>query len=634
MLTGHEKVRDNPSVFSVCPVPGRGTILSSGADDTVREWDLATGSCTRVLRSDSAAAPPLPDDFVPFGFARASKHELCVSADRRFVLCSVGGQIGVWDYATGNVLHVLTGHTNSVTSVGATADGRYALSASTDSTVRVWDLATGRPVRTLSGHGKEVSSVRAAADGAFAISHDHAARVWELTTGRCVRTIAPASSAALTADERRVLTINADKDVHSTEWRDGVPAAFQVARPRDVSDLVEADSKVTALVERALAAKADGDVRGSLSFLREARQKPGYEHATRVTDAWHRLYDNCVRVDLRTVHPAAVFTGSREAVETVAVTPEGTHVLAGTYDGKTQLWDLSAERVVRDFGDKLSSIDAVSLTPDGALLAAASRQGIQVWETHSGTLRRELEHSRGIEMLHLTPDERRLVVSDIDRNVMVWDLATGQRERTFSISTAEGDFHWTRALAVTPDGRHAVSTHFDGTLRLWELSSGWCVRILGQGPTYARCGCVTGDGRQVVTAGRDGEIQVWDLRTGECVRTLTGHTETVWSLAMTAGDRHVLSAGEDGAIRIWDLPTGRCLRTLTGHAGTVYSVSVTPDGHRAVSGGLDGTIRVWELDWELTPQDLTDCSNHSSAPFSSGAVRRGPNVTPACCGSH
>lgn len=125
----------------------------------------------------------------------------------------------MWDHATGAVLHVLTGHTNSVTSVCTTPDGRYALSASTDSTVRVWDLATGRPVRTLSGHGGEVSSVRAAADGAHAITHDHAARVWELTSGRCVRTIAPASSAALTADERRVLTINTDKDVHGMAGR-------------------------------------------------------------------------------------------------------------------------------------------------------------------------------------------------------------------------------------------------------------------------------------------------------------------------------------------------------------------------------------------------------------------------------
>lgn len=633
VLTGHVDRASNVSVFSVCPVPGRGTVLSAGADNTVREWDLATGACLRVLTLDNDDAPPLPADFVPIGLVSTSKEELCVSADRRFILCSCGGQIWVWDYATGDVAHVLTGHTNSVTSVCATPEGRYALSASYDQTVRVWDLATGRLIRTLSDiHGNTAAvSVCAASDGEHAITRHRAARVWEVATGRCVRTIAPASSAGLTADERRVQSITRSGDVYGTEWRGGVPGAFQVSRPRNPTDLMEADGKVTELVERALDAKADGDIHRALSLLQEARQKPGYERASQVIDAWHQLYGNCVRVDLRAVRQAAVFTGFLHPVESVAVTPDdGAYAVSGSYEGKVQLWDLSSASAVRDFGhdsdhwmnidsDDWMDIKSVCVTPDGLRTAVVSVSdlrfgppvinGVWVWDRYSGERRHMLQHPKQRELILAMGKAQRLVSSDSDRTVRVWNLYTGQCENTFSISTDKADVHWTRVLCVTPDGQHAVSTHNDGSLRLWELSTGWCVRVLNRGSGHVRSGCVTGDGRHVVTGDGDGDLRVWDLLTGECTRTLIGHTDTVNSVSITADDRHALSAGADGAIRVWDLSTGRCLRTLIGHTDAVNSVSIAPDGHRAVSGGADDTIRVWELDWDLAARDLNDWKN-------------------------
>ncbi|MER8226372.1 protein kinase [Streptomyces sp. NPDC094143] len=596
---------DNRTVFSVSPVPGRRTMLSAGADDTVREWDPATGSCIRVLTLNNEDAPPLPADFVPFGFVTASKHELCVTADRRFILCSRGALIWLWEYATGDVVHVLAGHTNSVTSLCATPDGRYALSASTDATIRVWDLTTGRAIRTLSGHGSQVSSVRAVSDGEHAISHDHAARVWQIATGRCVRSLTPASSVGLTPDGRHLLHLTPSGEVHGTEWRAGAPGSFQVSRPRDPGDLLGADGDVAALVEQALHAKAGGDIPRALSLLREARQKPGYERASHVTDAWHRLYDHCARVGLRTVHPKAVFRGFLTRVKSVAITPDGAYAAFGTNEG-IQLWDLSSRSAVRVFTEEPGLFESVCVTPDGSHVAATRHRDVSVWNTHSGELQHALPHPTSIELIHVMPDGQRLVSSDFDRTVRVWNLSTGQCEKSFSISSHQADFHWGRVLCVTPDGRHAVTTHNDGTLRLWELSTGWCVRVLGRGTDHVRSGCATGDGRHVVTADGDGALRVWDLLTGTCTQTLTGHTGMIYSVSATADDRHILSAGDDGTVRVWDLATGRCIRTLTGHTDGVNSVSITPDGNRAVTSSWDGTVRVWELDWDLRTRDLKD----------------------------
>jgi WD40 repeat protein len=52
----------------------------------------------------------------------------------------------VWELAGGRCTATLEGHTDEVTNVAVSADGRLAVSGSADLTVRVWDLAGGRCV--------------------------------------------------------------------------------------------------------------------------------------------------------------------------------------------------------------------------------------------------------------------------------------------------------------------------------------------------------------------------------------------------------------------------------------------------------------------------------------------------------
>jgi WD40 repeat protein len=51
---------------------------------------------------------------------------------------------------------MLQGHTNWVTAVAVTPDGRHVVSGSEDDTLRVWDLASGEALMTLQGHTESV----------------------------------------------------------------------------------------------------------------------------------------------------------------------------------------------------------------------------------------------------------------------------------------------------------------------------------------------------------------------------------------------------------------------------------------------------------------------------------------------
>jgi hypothetical protein len=75
----------------------------------------------------------------------------------RAVTAAADSTVRVWDLETGKCVRALEGHTDAVTRVALTADGRRAVSGSRDGTVRLWDLDTGECLRVLPGHASGVT---------------------------------------------------------------------------------------------------------------------------------------------------------------------------------------------------------------------------------------------------------------------------------------------------------------------------------------------------------------------------------------------------------------------------------------------------------------------------------------------
>ncbi|MSV29537.1 MAG: TIR domain-containing protein, partial [Bryobacterales bacterium] len=89
------------------------------------------------------------------------------------------------------LLRTLEGHSDSVSCVAVTPDGRRAVSASEDTTLKVWDLESGRALRTLEGHSDWVYGVAVTPDGKRAVSasEDTTLKVWDLESGREIQTL-------------------------------------------------------------------------------------------------------------------------------------------------------------------------------------------------------------------------------------------------------------------------------------------------------------------------------------------------------------------------------------------------------------------------------------------------------------
>ena len=149
-------------------------------DNAIKVLNLASGDCLRTLEGHSEPVT-----------------SVALSADGRTIISgSAEGTIKVWDLESGDCLRTLQGHSWRVSSIALSADGRTIVSGSGDTTVKVWDLASGDCLRTLEGHSEPVTSVALAADGRTVVSgsQDRSIKVWELMETRLIASFTAAQA--------------------------------------------------------------------------------------------------------------------------------------------------------------------------------------------------------------------------------------------------------------------------------------------------------------------------------------------------------------------------------------------------------------------------------------------------------
>ena len=66
--------------------------------------------------------------------------------------------------------HVLRGHTDIISRIAWSPDGRYLASPSVDKTIRIWDVARGKSIAVLKGDTDEVHCIAWSPDGTKIVS--------------------------------------------------------------------------------------------------------------------------------------------------------------------------------------------------------------------------------------------------------------------------------------------------------------------------------------------------------------------------------------------------------------------------------------------------------------------------------
>jgi WD40 repeat protein len=138
-------------------------------------------------------------------------------------------------------------------------------------------------------------------------------------------------------------------------------------------------------------------------------------------------------------------------------------------------------------------------------------------------------HTKSVNAVAFSPDNRWLASGGKDNVIKIWDLANGNVLRTLYGHTSN-----VNALAVSPDGTLLASGSGDINDE----------RDLG---AFTQGGVVGGT--------EDNTVRIWSVLTGQQLQVLRGHELPVAAVAFSNDGRSLTSVGGD-AVKVWDVSAG------------------------------------------------------------------------------
>ncbi len=329
-----------------------------------------------------------------------------------------------------------------------------------------------------------------------------------------------------------------------------------------------------------------------------------------------------------------------------AITPDGKALLA-----ESRLWDVRTGRQLLRFPE-LFMYRGVAFSPDGAVLAEATGDGIERHDTTTGQriLQKQPGHQRPISELAASPDGRVVATMADDGQTCLWDAATGRHlaslgleipkdpraiwdrrlphrgfavgpEGKWLVTAGERLVLWDTAtseevrafpghqdgvyrVVATPDGRLLLSRGFDGSLRLWETATGRELGRLDAGSFSSDAIALTADGKTAAVFAHS-ELLLFDTASGRLLRNLGKFPARrfprpqPFRLAFSADGRTLASTCCDGEfLQVWDVASGRMRVLIPDRVkeddGGARDFAFSPDGHSLLSAG-NGLVRLWEV---------------------------------------
>jgi len=218
----------------------------------------------------------------------------------------------------------------------------------------------------------------------------------------------------------------------------------------------------------------------------------------------------------------------------------------------------------------------VAFSPDGNILAAGTgNHDITLWRILDGAFQEMgvCEGHRGwVRAVAFSPDGRLLGSSSDDQRICLWHVSTGR-------CTKELIGHTRRVSSVMfhPAGHLLVSGSDDYTIRLWDIETGICHHVIHEHTGRVSSVVFSPRGDLIASASQDQTVCLWDIRgdTPQLLHRLRGHTAMVRSVAFQHTSALLASAGEDNTIRLWSLVTGESMATLAGHTNRVRTSPAT-----------------------------------------------------------
>ena len=524
--------------------PDHRLLAAAGADGTLRLWNVA------------APGHPSLVGTVVKGDLNHPLYVAAFSPDGTVLAAAGAGQVvRLWDVsdpARPRPLGTLTGPAYTIYSIAFSPDGSTLAAGSADDKVWLWDVSdlgsavgAGRPGRALTGRALTgpkayVESVAFSPDGKTLAAGTAAGKVWLWSVANPSRpAVLPGMPLTGPAMEVSGVTFSPDGRLLAASSQDKKVWLWRVG-----------------------GASAGGGGAGG-----------GGAGGGVVADG--------------------TLSGATSWVDTVAFSPDGTSLAAGTSDASVLVWNMATRALTATLPDT-QPVTSVSWDGPGRIVSSVADGTVLLWTLPTPVL----ATANAPSSVAYSPDGKTLAVGGL--NVQTWDAASRELIATHPLAT--GTF--VNALAYSPDGRVLAVAYSDGTTGLLAaktlapLAAPFRVTALGNAETVA----FSADGKTLATGSDDGTVRLWSVADPARPRPLSSVADShtyVYTVVFAPDGKTLAAASVDNYTRLWDVANPahpvELGKPLGGFASYAIGLAFSPNGALLAIGSADRTVRLWNV---------------------------------------
>lgn len=345
-------------------------------------------------------------------------------------------------------------------------------------------------------------------------------------------------------------------------------ASAEALRQKDIAEIARADAER----EQYFSAIAIAE-----NHLHEGRVVPARDVLLERSPASYRQWEWGHL--LSRVHPELLMLQNEDQMFNAVYTPDGRHIVTGDVNS-IALWDAQTGRLEWKTRAATHLFWTLAVSKDGTKILAGSfdRTAVLMDRWNGEVLHRLEGHTGILRSAALSPDGRIAATGSVDRTARLYDTETGELIRV--IRAVPGDVYY---LDFSPDGTRLVMAHLEGEIAVCDVETGEVIFKIGSADNNAYSAIYTPDGTRIVACHNDKTVRSYDAVTGEEISRITIESDRYPHHTKVSPDGKLIATADSAGIAyLFDFATG----TLRGSAqldDPMWRVNFSPDGTRLLT---------------------------------------------------